>query len=553
MRTQSQRAAAEALVAKLTLSTVQLKCSSNEVRFVDADELEESIVEPLRKSGCLRDCLSPATSTTAGRRSAVSNDGVAPSDEEDENFKDVEEDRDVQKDRDGQGNDGRYAEEDVDGPQGNRDEEFLHLRTTLSLQTFILPTTRKLICFRPFPFSNVRGSNLCFGNVVWQLLLSSKLLLHVVESMALPLFFRIEKDQTGEYNWLQFARTKPTLSLFCSLIEKALVYPGCNPLNDQRAGAEAEGRIRFSSSSLAAAAAKASSAAAPYHWVQENESFVERWIRHHSRMGQQQDAAEFLLFVIELLSSETLLKNSTVDTVQDGFQSGAKVKKLGANRGGGEKERASILQGLFEGFQVVAKVEKKIVLEPFYVLTLPPFDDINDVLTQKLAQLPPVLVIQIERVVFDPQKGRVVKKEGKMDLKLKLKIAFDSLTDSLQEQWSEAGPTYTLRAMICHKGAEPGYGHYLCYRAGPNREQPRGGPQSDASDESGDEDSASQDSGRGCEWFSCNDSTITPRAVETLPADPYILLYEINRCSFTSPLISYALSYQPRVKLLRCR
>lgn len=211
----------------------------------------------------------------------------------------------------------------------------------------------------PLAMTNFDGTNTCYGNCVFQLLLGSNLLAHCIYFMLGP-FIQKRGVMKALHDFIKATFTNQVI---------------------------------------------------PFSWQQ----FMASWKQHH---GCQEDAAEFLTHTLHALSEdeEVLCKQRPNEPE---FKAVGKLGKIMKERRMTNDAQFSILHLLYKGRVVYSRNSRILQVEPFTVLLLPSSpDSINASLQSNLELyfvpkeadepkpsldfVPPVLFLQIHRSKYDP-------------------------------------------------------------------------------------------------------------------------------------------------------
>ncbi|EZG48325.1 ubiquitin carboxyl-terminal hydrolase [Gregarina niphandrodes] len=265
----------------------------------------------------------------------------------------------------------------------------------------------------------------------------------------------------------------------------------------------------------------------------------------HLSTGDQQDAAEFTGHILDELME---LKEFTFES-NDSFsrigKSGKGIKTMSASNGPGKgaagkgaagKTTVNMFRTLFQGRIISALPNNKTYSEPFNILMLymnGNKDSLEELIentletnNSKIDVLPPVLLIQLQRTVYDPHTFCISKNTAPIVLPQLLTINQEWLTDACMAHWDVElleRHSYALKGLVCHYG-NFNDGHYTAYAK------------------------------RGADWFACDDMIISPQVTSKEQYDwqhnSCLLLYEQQFVRPVNPITSIATS-QPLPYIFR--
>jgi hypothetical protein len=255
----------------------------------------------------------------------------------------------------------------------------------------------------------------------------------------------------------------------------------------------------------------------------------------HLSTGDQQDAAEFTGHILDELME---LKEFTFES-DDSFRrigkAGKNIKAMSASKGTskGAANRGppkatttvNVFRTLFQGRIISTLPNNKTYSEPFNILMLymnnketleELIESTLETNNSKIDILPPVLIIQLQRTVYDPVTYCISKNTSAILLPEALNVSEDWLTDACMAHWDSSllqRHTYVLKGLVCHYG-NFNDGHYTAYAK------------------------------RGEDWFACDDMIISPQVTSKDQYDwqhhSCLLLYEQQFVRPVNPITSIA-------------
>jgi ubiquitin carboxyl-terminal hydrolase 10 len=241
--------------------------------------------------------------------------------------------------------------------------------------------------------------------------------------------------------------------------------------------------------------------------------FVYEAIKSHKRfdnmrVGQEQDAQEFLGFLLQTLDDEcALIQKQTPplselddsDIVSNGGQGSSgdwlevgRKQRPAVTRSTGSNSTTPITKifgGLLRSELRVPGSKDSITMEPYQSLQLdigpPEIRNVSDALRKLsfaervydygnapqgsgasatkqvfIEDLPPVLILHLKRFEYDASTHKAMKSLKNIDYPLELEIPRDNLPRQHRPPTGESGPKYRLISVVYHHGNNASEGHY---------------------------------------------------------------------------------------------
>lgn len=264
--------------------------------------------------------------------------------------------------------------------------------------------------------------------------------------------------------------------------------------------------------------------------------------------GRQEDAEEFLTYLLNMISDEmlSLLKltddHGPVESPRPEEGTGPEWQEVGArgrscitrriaDQNGPETPVQQLALGLCRYSVKAASKETSATLQPFFTLQLdiqhPSITSVNQALIQNFASeqldgyicsdtkqeieacknhsledLPPILILHLKRFVYDGTTGGCQKVMKNVEFSVDLEIPRDILSLGSKSKYTLKQRQYKLFGVVYHNGREATKGHYIAdvYHTG------------------------------YASWLRCDDSIVTPTVEQLVTAPsptsvPYILFY----------------------------
>ena len=323
---------------------------------------------------------------------------------------------------------------------------------------------------------------------------------------------------------IEIGRNCPIIESFLNLYDyfkKEVTLGGVARRVGKSRAAKTRGKASFVNGVASSTRASVASAAFPRAVLQEEnltESFLRKLGSFHPVNGAQEDAQEFLCYLIEAMNEEMILNRPSIDSEKTEDQAALDYNSMddewtqaGPRRGKGgkitcritrttESPISRIFSGTFKStLTTCSKSYKKtgrnnatssITYQPFRSvpldIDLPEITNIEEALLHLTVEetlqmdsptsttlkqslfheLPLILVLHLKRFIYNSDDRSIKKLEKHIDYPLTLEFpqaACEGMAPSKGKAARAAAMTYRLVAVIDHHGKDVDDGHYTCF------------------------------------------------------------------------------------------